>query len=195
MIKTVLLDPPWMERGAGKCKRGADKHYPLVPTPEMPKVVRKCPFWASIAEDAHLYMWVTNNFLEDGLWLMKTLGFRYITNLVWVKDKFGIGRYFRGQHELCLFGTKGRGWGVRTELNDISTVIHSNRGKHSKKPESFYDLIESRSEGNYLEVFARQNREGWCSWGNEIEDAEGINLEENQIGLWQGIRRTKRSEI
>jgi N6-adenosine-specific RNA methylase IME4 len=169
-FKTVLLDPPWMERGGGKSKRGADRHYPLLSTPKMPSVIQSCPFWSNLEDSCHMYMWVTNNFLPDGLWLIEKLGFRYITNVVWVKDKFGLGQYFRGQHELCLFATRGRGFDVKTDSHSIPSVLNGKRDKHSKKPESFYDLIEKRSNGSYLEIFARSKRDNWVSWGNEIEE-------------------------
>jgi N6-adenosine-specific RNA methylase IME4 len=186
MIKTVLLDPPWNERGAGKCKRGADRHYDVMKTSDIAKVIVSSPYWQygdGIAENAHMYMWVTNNYLKDGLWLMEFLGFEYKTNLVWAKDKFGIGRYFRGQHEICLFGTKGDGWEVRTDRNDIPTLLTSKRTKHSKKPLEFYDIIEGRSKGDFLELFARQERDGWYSWGNEIEQFKPIPSKP-QLTLW-----------
>lgn len=116
-----------------------------------------------------MYMWVTNNFLEDGLFVMKALGFKYKTNLVWVKDSFGLGQYFRGQHEICLFGTRGnKPTEPKTDAKNIPSIIQSKKQRHSKKPDSFYDLIERRSHGGYLEIFARNNRDGWISWGNEV---------------------------
>ena len=72
--KTVVLDPPWKESGGGKIKRGADKHYPLLKSADMPAVIKSCPYWTDIGVDAHMYMWVTNTFLPDGLWLMGQLG-------------------------------------------------------------------------------------------------------------------------
>jgi N6-adenosine-specific RNA methylase IME4 len=114
-------------------------------------------------------MWVTNNHLKDGLKLMEALGFRYITNLVWVKNSFGLGQYFRGQHELCLFGVKGRLLG---NSRNTSTVIHSDKTRHSEKPVSIYDLIECVSPPPYLEMFAREReilgREKWVLWGDEV---------------------------
>ena len=176
VFNTVLLDPAWNERGAGKYKRGADQHYPIMKTPDLLQAIIKCPFWSNLDENAHMYMWVTNNFLKDGLWLMEALNFRYITNLVWCKVKEGklqngIGQYFRGSHELCLFGTHKKGKKPtthKTERKDILSAFFEPRTKHSKKPDSFYDLIESRSKGSYLELFARNTRRGWTSWGNEI---------------------------
>ena len=116
-------------------------------------------------------MWVTNNCLPDGLWLMEALNFRYKTNFVWTKaGAQGLGQYFRGMHELCLFGTKGkRPTEPRTEARNIGSHIDVPRGTHSQKPEASYDVIERRSHGPYLELFARDYRAGWSCWGNELE--------------------------
>jgi len=167
-VGTVLLDPPWLERGGGKIKRGADRHYPLVPTPELPRLIRSCEHWDRLADDAHAYMWVTNNFLPDGLWLLDQLGFRYITNLVWTKDRFGLGQYFRGQHELVLFAVRGEFTPTTgthsTWLGQRSLV----RSRHSAKPPELHETIEAASPGRYLEMFARESRPDWLCWGNEI---------------------------
>ena len=172
--KTVVLDPPWKESGGGKIKRGADRHYPLLKAAAMPEVIKGCPHWSNIGVDAHMYMWVTNTFLPDGLWLMSQLGFTYKTNVVWVKQRIGLGQYFRGQHELCLFGVRGDSYSVRTGDKTIASVIKADRGKHSKKPDVFLEMVEKRSNGPYLEVFARRVRENWTCWGNEVggEDAQ-----------------------
>lgn len=168
----AMMDPPWLERGAGKIRRGADKHYSLLKTAQMPDIIQGSGLWTP-AENAHLYLWATSNFLPDALWLMDALGFAYKTNVVWVKDRIGIGRYFRGKHELLLFGTRGRGWDVRTERNDLPSAIHAQhvteggKRKHSAKPAAFYELVESRSKGPYAEFFARSLRPGWSSWGND----------------------------
>lgn len=176
-FSTVVMDPPWNERGGGKVKRGADRHYALLQSSDMPDVIRSCPQWSQLDENTHLYMWVTNSYLKDGLWLMEELGFRYITNIAWAKQRIGIGRYFRGQHELCLFGVRGNGFRNRTADNSIPSLITAPRTKHSKKPESFMELVERRSVGPYLEMFARNSRPGWTSWGNEVpveeEDESG----------------------
>lgn len=201
-FRALLLDPPWNETGGGRIRRGADRHYGLLKTKDMPGVIRGSGLW-NLAENAHLYCWVTNNFLEDGLWLMKELGFTYVTNLVWVKVKqhpledvavlvgliaagrlgeavhlllrFGIGRYFRGGHEILLFGVKGNGCdeSVMQEARNIGSVLADNRGAgHSVKPVGMYAKIEARSKGPYLEMFARSARAGWISWGNEVGAAE-----------------------
>jgi N6-adenosine-specific RNA methylase IME4 len=161
----ILADPPWEERGGGKITRGAQRHYPLLKTRDIPGVMQRSPMW-NPAEDGHLWLWSTNNYLEDGLWVMKTLGYRYITNAVWVKDRVGLGQYMRGQHELLLFGVRGKALVPKPE-NRPPTVIQAPRQQHSHKPDEFYQLVETISPGPYLEIFARRDRPGWDSWGNE----------------------------
>ena len=171
VYKTVMMDPPWYERGAGKIKRGADRHYPILKTPDIIKTIYQCEHWNQVSDVAHLYMWVTNNFLVDGLQVMQSLGCRYVTNFVWVKNKQGLGQYFRGQHELCLLGTRGVGAAqLRTDNKSLPSVLSAPRTKHSQKPTTSYDLIEQRSIGPYLEIFGRSQREGWTVWGNEIKE-------------------------
>lgn len=180
-FRTILMDPPWNESGGGKIKRGADKHYPLIKPKDMfPTIVKAIQEKGSISEDAHCYMWVTNNFLKDGLVLMEQLGFRYITNIVWVKDRFGLGQYFRGQHELMLFGVRGKFHRNKIPDRSCASVIQAKRRKHSQKPDEQYTRIESISAGPYLELFARSLRMGWSSWGNE---AEQINSKDGQTRL------------
>ncbi len=186
LFRTTLIDPPWMERGGGKSVRGAQRHYPLLPTPKILDVVLSSPF--NPHENAHLYLWVTDNFLPDGLWLMGELGFAYKRTFQWVKVKeaasrdlhYGIGQYARGAHEMMLFGVRGRGQhpDVYTDRRDIPSVFFSpverqnGRRVHSRKPDAAYSVIESRSKGPYLELFARSERPGWVSWGNQLPVAQ-----------------------
>lgn len=169
--KTIYADPPWNQTGGGKIKRGADRHYPLLKEAQILKVMKDF-LEDKVEDDAHLYMWVANNHLPEALRIIEGLGFRYITNIVWAKSKIGLGQYFRGQHEICLFAVKGNGFVPKKNNNTISSVI--GRGlisatRHSKKPEEMYDLIEARSEGPYLEMFARNYRLDWDSFGNEVD--------------------------
>jgi len=181
--RTYLLDPPWPESGGGRVKRGADRHYPLVKVRDMPGVIHTAT-WTDgsrvlqVAGPAHMYLWVTNNYLPDGLNLLVDLGFRYVTNVVWIKTKdgrriqAGLGQYFRGGHELMLFGVRGDGYATRTDRKDLSTVIMAPRTDHSAKPLEAHRLIEARSFGPYVEMFARAPREGWRSWGPHALGAE-----------------------
>lgn len=164
--RTILIDPPWPEHGAGKSKRGADKHYPLLKVREINQIIAQCPMFKPDSEGCHLYLWTTNNYLKGALDVMQNLGFRYITNLVWVKDHFGLGQYFRQQHELCLFGVKGET--LMTKTKNVSTIIKERKRKHSEKPRSMYAVIEQQSYAPRLEMFAREKREGWDAWGLDV---------------------------
>ena len=170
-FRTVLIDPPWNQRGGGKIKRGADRHYGLMKEKEIQNAIDE-QISECMEKNAHMYMWVANNHLPEAIRIIENLGFKYITNIVWAKSRFGLGRYFRGQHEICLFATRGRGWGVRSEANNVSSLLGKSLispTRHSAKPQEMYDLIEARSQGPYLELFARNTRPGWSSWGDEIE--------------------------
>lgn len=171
--RTALVDPPWNERGAGKVKRGADRHYGLLKTSQIAPVIIGSGLW-NPEDDAHLYLWTTTSHLRDSFEVIDSLGFRYVSNIVWMKNQVGIGQYFRGKHETLLFATKGRGFAVKTDRKDLPSAVLADHvrdggGKriHSAKPESFYELIEARSKGPFAEFFARRPRAGWVSWGND----------------------------
>jgi N6-adenosine-specific RNA methylase IME4 len=178
-FNVVTADPPWFEQGGGKVTRGAQRHYDLMKTDAIIELlISNCEPMARVDEEkSAFFLWVTNNFLLDGLRVMDALGYRYITNLVWAKDRSGLGYYFHGQHELCLFGVKGK-WGRPTKVPGInSTLLGSGlithpkdkNGKiiHSRKPPQLAEMIEQRFGGPYLELFARENRPGWEAWGKE----------------------------
>lgn len=175
-FQCVLADPPWPESGGGKIKRGADRHYPLMETEE---IIGGFPMASICNNNAHLWMWVTNNYLREGLRAMDTWGFRYVTNFVWVKVteggevRGGLGQYSRGAHELLLFGVRGKlPANEGAKYADKLTVELCRRGEHSAKPERFYEKIEAISPGPRLELFARDVRPGWWAIGNTegVED-------------------------
>lgn len=98
--KTIYADPPWMEKGGGKIKRGADRHYSLMRTTD----IKALPVRDLADPDGcHLYLWTTNNFLPDALEVVEAWGFEYVTTVTWLKDKMGLGQYFRGITEHCIF--------------------------------------------------------------------------------------------
>jgi N6-adenosine-specific RNA methylase IME4 len=176
-FNTILIDPPWFEQGAGKSKRGADRHYPLLKTRDIVPTILGSGMFRPAAT-SHLYLWATNNFLQEAMQVLDELGFRYLTCLTWAKPHAGLGQYFRGQTEHLLFGVRGHGIGLRrqwTSRRDLPTLLHVDhprdaRGRaiHSAKPEEFYNLIEAASPPSRLEMFARRRRPGWAAWGNEI---------------------------
>jgi N6-adenosine-specific RNA methylase IME4 len=170
---TILADPPWQfNNRTGKM---APEHKRLMRYRTMTmKEIMELPV-ARIAKPAsHLYLWVPNALLAEGLEVMKRWGFMYKTNMVWYKirkdggpDGRGVGFYFRNVTELVLFGVRGS---LRTDdpgrrqVNIVST----RKREHSRKPDELYDIIEACSPGPYLEMFARHSREGWEQWGNEV---------------------------
>lgn len=171
-----MIDFPWQEHGGGKSKRGADRHYQTVKAADGPDLIRSCPLWKP-ADHAHVYFWVTNTFLEEGKEMLKALGVRYVTNLPWIKEKedgsiprMGLGQYFRGGHELILFGVIGNGKhpSVMTKERDLSSVIIGPCRGHSVKPDEAYWHAEERTYGPRASIFARGPRFNWWSWGDEI---------------------------
>lgn len=166
--RCIAADPPWYERGAGKIKRGADRHYDLMDPDQIIQTMLQAPCWRP-AESCHLWLWATNNHLEEALFVMRALGFRYLTNAVWVKPTYGLGQYLRGQHELVLFGSRGPAMMPPEHTN--ASVIVGAKTEHSKKPIAFFQLAEKVSPPPRLEMFARIERKGWDSWGDEVEEA------------------------
>lgn len=166
---TIYADPPWMERGGGQIKRGADRHYPLMHT----KDICALPVRDLALPDSHLYLWVTNNFLVDGLKVMEAWGYRYVTMITWAKEgNAGLGQYYRGKTEHCLFGIRGKpGYKLNDEGGRCQglTLITAPRGEHSEKPEAMRAMIERVSPGPYVELFARRTAPNWNVWGNEVE--------------------------
>jgi len=184
--RTILLDPPWLESGGEG--RGAQWHYPLMRTDDIIDLVLSSQSW-NPAEDAHMYLWVTNNFLRDGLRCMEAWGFRYLNNVAWVKMRngrmqTGIGRYFRGSHELMLFGVRGNGMApeVYTTHRNVESAFYAPRTVHSRKPDGSYALIEARSKGPRVEFFSRTARPGWDAWGNQAESQPAAIQERLPLG-------------
>lgn len=127
----------------------------------------------NINEDGcHLYLWVTNNFLQDGFKVIEALGFKYITMITWMKERQGLGQYYRGLTEHCLFARKGM---LPYKIVDGKrqqglTGFIERKTEHSKKPEKMYEMIEKVSYEPYFEMFARNKRDGWEVMGNEVSE-------------------------
>lgn len=158
----IYADPPW-EYYFDEVRGAAKNHYQTMPLEELKKLqLPQTP-------DCVLFLWATNPKLEDALELMREWGFEYKTNMVWVKPHFGNGYYVRGQHELLLIGRRGN-IPVPEEANRPSSIIEAPTTEHSAKPPVVYDIIERMYPGRkYLELFARNKRQGWDSWGDELE--------------------------
>ncbi len=174
---TVLADPPW--RFANRTGKVAPEHRRLSRYETMStEAIGALPVGALTEEPAHLYLWVPNALLPDGLTILRAWGFEYKANIVWHKvrkdggsDGRGVGFYFRNVTELLLFGVRGRN--ARTEAPGRSQVnyMSSRKREHSRKPDEQYALIESCSKGPYLELFARGTRPGWTYWGTQADES------------------------
>lgn len=168
-FKTIYADPPWFEMGGGQIKRGANAHYELMRTIDICNLQIDGRHVSWLADDnAHLYLWVTNNFLADGLRVMDAWGFQYKTCITWVKDRIGLGQYFRGQTEHLLFGVKGMVpyKKINGKRAQGKTYYYYPKSEHSRKPHEFYNMIEHVSSPPFIELFARNKHEGWESWGD-----------------------------
>lgn len=166
--KTIYIDPPWMERGGGKIKRGADRHYPLMKTSDIAKLPIK-----NLADEngCHLYMWTTNNFIKDAFCLLDEWGFEYITLITWNKDRMGLGQYFRGLTEHCIFASTSKRLPYKTidgKRQQGVTGFYEAKTIHSRKPIAMREMIEKVSYSPKIEIFARQSLDGWDCWGNEV---------------------------
>jgi N6-adenosine-specific RNA methylase IME4 len=198
-FSTILADPPWrFENRTGKM---APEHQRLLRYHTMTmEEIFELPVNRLAAARSHLYLWVPNALISEGLDVMKRWGFTYKTNLVWYKirkdggpDGRGVGFYFRNVTELVLFGIRGSMRTLdagRTQTNVLST----RKREHSRKPDELYDIIEDCSPGPYLELFARHPRKGWIQWGNEaVEDLSEYALhhrsEAHQIVMFENPKR------
>jgi N6-adenosine-specific RNA methylase IME4 len=169
---TVMADPPW--RFANRTGKVAPEHRRLDRYSTMDiESIRALPVADVVARNAHLYLWVPNALLPDGLAVLESWGFRYVSNLVWAKrrkdggpDGRGVGFYFRNVTELVLFGVRGSLRTLPPARRQVN-MIETRKREHSRKPDEQYEVIESCSPGPWLELFARHNRPGWTVWGDE----------------------------
>lgn len=169
---TVLADPPW--RFTNRTGKMAPEHKRLSRYATMTlEQILELPVPQIVLPQSHLYLWVPNALIKEGLEVMSRWGFTYKTNLVWYKrrkdggpDGRGVGFYFRNVTELILFGVRGR---LRTRAAGRRQVnlMSSRKREHSRKPDEQYPIIESCSPGPYLEMFARHPQPLWTAWGNE----------------------------
>jgi N6-adenosine-specific RNA methylase IME4 len=179
-FSTILADPPW--RFQNRTGKMAPEHQRLLRYPTMTlEEILELPVGRLAAANSHLYLWVPNALLAEGLEVMRRWGFTYKTNIVWCKvrkdggpDGRGVGFYFRNVTELVLFGVRGSMRTLqpgRTQVNLLAT----RKREHSRKPHELYEIIAACSPGPYLELFARFKQPGWHQWGNEdVEMSEPV---------------------
>ena len=173
---TILADPPWQFQN--KTGKVAPEHRRLSRYGTMAVAqIAEMPVKQIAADVAHLYLWVPNALLPEGLTVMSAWGFQYKSNIIWHKirkdggpDGRGVGFYFRNVTEMILFGVRGKN--ARTLAPGRSQVnfIASRKREHSRKPDEQYPIIEACSPGPYLELFARGARPKWTVWGNQADE-------------------------
>lgn len=165
-FSVIYADPPWEYEFSQSESRSIEAHYPTMTTEEI------CELPIPAEEDAILFLWATNPKVREALKVIEAWGFEYRTNMVWVKDKWGMGYYIRGQHELLLIARKGD-LPLPKEENRVSSVIQAPRLGHSQKPIGVYEIIEKMYPNQrYIELFAREERPNWVAWGLEVKGEE-----------------------
>lgn len=177
-FRTILADPPWQfQNRTGKM---APEHRRLnrYGTMKLEEILA-LPVANVTEETAHLYLWVPNALLPEGLKVLAAWGFEYKSNVVWHKirkdggpDGRGVGFYFRNTTELILFGVRGKNARTLAAGRRQVNIIKTMKREHSRKPDEQYTVIESCSPGPYLEMFARGSRPGWTTWGNQADEYE-----------------------
>ncbi|MGO7115550.1 MT-A70 family methyltransferase [Rhizobium johnstonii] len=174
---TIMADPPW--QFINRTGKVAPEHKRLsrYGTMALPEIM-ELPVAKAAAATSHLYLWVPNALLPEGLEVMKAWGFQYKSNLVWHKirkdggsDGRGVGFYFRNVTELILFGVKGKNARTLDPGRSQVNYLSSRKREHSRKPDEQYPLIEACSPGPYLEMFGRGVRKNWATWGNQADEA------------------------
>lgn len=185
VYKCIVADPPWAYRTPGKIgktlehrpnrDKGKSKHgagsaarYGSMTMAELMVL----PVGKLAAENAHLYLWTTNAFMEEAHQLAKSWGFKQKTIITWTKIRqsdgqpsMKMGYYYRGATEHILFCVRGS---LRLQGPAAPTALFAKRLPHSQKPEEFYLMVEAQTPGPRIELFARRNRVGWDAWGNEL---------------------------
>ena len=166
----VLADPPWSYDFLPSESRATERHYPTMALEE----IKALPVAGLAADDCVLFLWATAPKLAEALEVVAAWGFTYRTSAVWVKDKIGLGRYFRSQHEYVLVATRGEP-PTPVPANRPPSVFEAPRTRHSQKPTVLHELVEKMyPSAPKIELFARCRREGWEAWGNEAPDVEDV---------------------
>ncbi len=173
--QVIYADPPWSYDFAVDSDRDIDSKYATMKLGDIMNM--KIP----AADNSILFLWAPSPKLKEGLSVMEEWEFKCRTQMVWLKDRIGMGYYARQQHENLLIGVKGEGIGVPDPQNRPSSVISAPRTEHSKKPEIFYEIIEKMyPKATRIELFARNRRNGWTSWGNELPENKASNLTQTE---------------
>ena len=165
----VYADPPWQYEHSISNSRRIENQYPTLSVEEISNYVdsKGKSVLDIFADNAILFLWATNPKLMEAIMVIYSWGFEYRTNLVWIKDKMGMGYYCRGQHELLLIAKRGN-YPTPESSNKPISIIEAPRTKHSEKPKEAYKIIEKMyPKGKKVELFGRKKREGWELFGQE----------------------------
>lgn len=189
-VRVVCADPPWSFRDKlpGR-SRGAAKNYSVMSVRELCDMAERrntvairyglgasltlCEEKVAIANDALLFMWRVSSQVEEAYKVVREWGFVPKTEIVWQKltktgkPWFGLGRYVRASHETCIVAARGRATRL-IKSRSLRSTFAAPAGRHSEKPEIFYDMVEELARGPYVELFARRRRRGWTCIGNEV---------------------------
>ena len=185
-FKTIVADPPWpMKRNSGTLYPGATDTPPMKARPlDYPVMsvsdIAALPVRSVAADGCHLYLWTTQAFLRDAYAVLDAWGFKQGAVLVWSKPPKGVVGTWVCSAEFCIFARRGT---LKHLRRHIGTVFQWKRGRHSAKPEAFQDMVETVSPGPRLELFARRERPGWVTLGNE---ADGLDMKYSLVLLAQG---------
>ncbi|HXR95885.1 MAG TPA: MT-A70 family methyltransferase [Rhizomicrobium sp.] len=172
-FSTILADPPWQFQN--KTGKVAPEHRRLSRYRTLSLAeISALPVADVVETTAHLYLWVPNALLPEGIAVMQAWGFKYKSNIIWHKvrkdggsDGRGVGFYFRNVSEMILFGVRGKNARTLAPGRRQVNYIASRKREHSRKPDELYPIIEACSPGPYLELFARGIQPGWHGWGNQ----------------------------
>lgn len=173
--RVLCADPGWpFDDALPGDTRGAEKNYAVMTIED----IKNFPL-PSLADDCTLFLWRVASMQQEALDVVKAWGFTVKTEIVWLKKTingrrwFGMGRTVRAEHEICLVATRGRPETINKSIRSTFTTefdfegLSALVGRHSEKPEAFYQIIEALRTGPYLELFARRQRPGWTCLGLE----------------------------
>ena len=174
--QVIYADPPWQynnKRTGGSMNSGSASKYPVLSLEKLAEL----PEPSIASKDSVLFLWTTVPLLQEGIILLNMWGYKYKTSLFWRKImSLGMGFWFRGQVEMCLLGVRGH---VKPFRLQKTNFLQTKALRHSEKPEDIRHLIELTGLLPRIELFARQQVDGWDCWGNEVSPSVGATkLEE-----------------
>ncbi len=160
-FRVIVIDPPWSYGRKEDATHRAANPYLDMSLDE----IKALPVGALATEDAVLWLWTTNAYIREAFDLVEAWGFAYKTLLTWAKDKMGLGDWLRGQTEHCLMGIKGK---PLIRLTNQTTLLNAPTSGHSRKPVEFYQMVDELCPGSKVDMFAREQRDGWTAWGSDV---------------------------